>query len=180
MQKKLFIYFIAAFFIVSLGILFVIAYQRLHHPQIHTTPVTTNPVIAVDFSGDKILNQEELIKGEDAILGIRQQVKGSTNSSTDQIFNSVAALERWDTNKDGRLDRKDPIYPHLELVFLSDGGKKRKYVSLEKAGIIAIIFNKEKIGKIKEVSKSTDNLLGRALKANGTEVKIRVISVTVG
>lgn len=178
MHKKIFLYFLIAFFLVSLSTLFVIAYHHVHSPRTIKASTTTNPVIAVDFSGDKILNQEELVKGEDAVLAIRKRKPGS-NESTDELFNSIAALERWDVNKDGRLDKKDPIYPYLELVFFTDNGKKHRYVTLEKAGIIAIVFNKEKIGKIKEIAKSTNNLLGKAIKANGDELQIRVISVSV-
>lgn len=179
MQKKILIYFIVAFLIASLGILFLVAYKEIHRSPNEIAPVVhaTHSVIVVDLNGNGIVDQAELSSGQDAILAIRQISKTPEGGSEIEMFRSFTSLESYDANKDGRLDKLDPIFPYLELLFITEGGKKHKTISLKKADIVAVVFDKEKI-KNPEAVKHEDNLIGKAIKANGKQLDIRVIQVT--
>lgn len=171
MQKKILSLTVVACILGAFAFLFTIAYQRLHHPEPTPAP-QTHLVLAVDLNNNKILNQDEITSAKDAILAVRKP--GSANTSND-IFNSITALEQLDANHDNRLDKKDPIFPYLELVFFT--GKEHKYVPLTKAGITAIIFDKAILAQITNGSNPIGKEIGHAVKKNGEKLSIQIIAI---
>lgn len=175
MQKKYLSYIVIAFIILIFIALLLTAHYFLHQPT-GADARLTHPVIAVDFNNNNVLNQDELLKGQDAILAVRK-IDNRTQKVSDELFHSIAILERLDLNEDGRLNKDDAVFPSLELIFLTDGGKNRKHMTLTEAGIVAIVFNKKSVGKVHEIFKGSDNLIGYALKKDGTRLEIRAIPV---
>ncbi len=179
MQKNWLTKLLVALILIALAGVFVAAFWLVRHPasqDTQTTPkVFTHPVLVVDFSNNKILSEEELKQGSDAILAVR----APHTHNQDELFNSVAALLRLDVNKDNQIDvEHDPIFPYLELIFFTDDGKNRKYVSLKTAGIKTIIINKQRL--LLPAESVVNNLVGEAVMNDGNTRAIRLINVSVG
>lgn len=173
MQKKYLRYLVIAFTIAAFGLLFIISYYQIHQPIAQTPEKTQHPVLIVDFDADKNLNEKDLLLSQDAILAIRPPTK--TGAPNDQAFNSLDALKGLDINKDKRLDKKDPMFKYIELVFFTEQGKGRNYVPLVKANIDAIIL----MQSIRDISNYKNNpLVGYAVKSNGEKVEIRLVPIS--
>lgn len=150
--------------------LFVAAYYFKRHPEVNPVIVKqTHPLLVIDFDNQGLLNTDELLAGSDAIVAVR------TGAHRDELFNSVAALSNLDANRDGHLDEHDPMFVHLELIFFTNGGKGRKYVSLTQAGIKEIILIPHRIKFAPD--SVVDNLAGQAVMRDGTKHDIRLINV---
>jgi len=179
MQKNTISPFIAAFVIVTVIALVIIAdysYRYIHNASAPVpAPVRQHMVLTVDFNGDNALNEKELVLGEDAVLAIRVPNKNGTKD--DQIFNSLDALKQFDTNKDLRLDRNDPVFTRLELAFFSEGGKKRQYLSIDKAHIVAIEFLPQSLTLTAKDKEVASKLVGYAIKEKGQKIQIRLIPI---
>lgn len=168
MQKNKASYLMIAFFILAFIALFIVAYNLVHRSHVTPEKIKQHMVLMVDFNNDGILNQQELLDSEDAILAVRLKDK------KDQLFNGINALQQLDLNKDGRIDKKDPIFPQLELIFFTNKGKTRKYVPIEKAKIQTIILTKQ---EFLNDEKSEQQTVGYALTTDGKKLQIHLISV---
>lgn len=173
MQKTRLSYLFIAFTLAAFGLLFILAYYQIHRPIPQQSFKAQHLVLIVDFNSDKILNEKELLTSQDAVLAIRSQNR--TGKPSDLIFNSLDALKRLDFNKDKRLDKADPMFPYLELIFFKDGGKNRQSMSLSAAGINAIAFTQN----LKDNNSYKNNsLIGYAIKTNQQKLEIRLVPIS--
>lgn len=172
-MKKI-LYFILPLVIVAfIAGLFITAYKTIHKPA-QPIPAYSglHPVLAIDYSGDKILDQEELLKGEDAILTVKDKAHS-------QMFNSIAALRNLDANKDQRLDKKDPLFNQIQLLFFIDKDKNKKYLYLEDAGITAIIFDKTGLAQLNNNTATENIVIGHAVTTKGKSLLIKIVPVGI-
>lgn len=173
--------FIAIFILAVLIILFSFAHHHVRHgfnKNITETLPASHPVMVVDFNNNKIINQQELFDGKDAILAVKS-VDKKTTTPNDQLIGSISALEQLDANKDGRLDKKDPIFDHLELIFFANGGTSHKNMSLAETKIIAIVFRKGILKEIASLTKSNRYVVGEAITSDGRKLLVKVIPVSI-
>lgn len=164
---------ISVLLVLALVALFIAAYHAKHHPSVAKKP--THPVLVVDLHNNGLVMLEDLNKGEDALLVVQPQ---SNDKANEQWISSFDVLERFDVNHDRRIDKKDPIYSRLALLYYPGDATKKKYVSLEKAGIKAIVFGKEELEKLpKSMEEAHHIVAGYVEMADGTTRKISVLPV---
>lgn len=172
-MKKILYFLIPLVIVAFIAGLFITAYKAIHKPA-EPAPIHSgmHPVLAVDYSNDKIINQDELLKGEDAILIVK-------NKANTQMFNSVAALLKLDANQDQRLDKKDPLFTQIQLMFFTEAGKNKKFKTLTEAGITAIVFDKAGLAQLNNNVNAANVVIGRALTEKGKSLLIKIVPVGI-
>lgn len=171
-RKQKMIFGIGLFFLIFF-IIFFIAYQYVHHPVVEKTG--THAVLAIDMNGNNKITQEDIAQGKDAVLAIRSVVN---QTSRHTFFSSIKALIALDVNKDNRIDSGDPTFTQMELVYLQPD-KKRKYVSLEQAGIKAILIYKKKDETLNAKDDLMNDIVGDALLEDGQMRLIRCVEIEI-
>lgn len=171
--------------ILLLGFILFIAYQNkqeLNLDKFQKPTATTHPVLIIDYDGDKKLSQEELLDSEDAVLLVTTSEKDKMDLS-DNLFNSVAALQNMDLTEDYKVDPEEDIYKNFNLMFFENQGKDRKYLSLKQAKINELVFYQTAIKNLTQISAGKgDNLVGYAIEGKGKhreKFEIRVLPVTI-
>lgn len=164
---------ISVLLVLALVALFIAAYHAKHHPSV--AKKSAHPVLVVDLHNNGLVMLEDLNRGEDALLVVQPEAKDKTD---EQWISGFDVLERFDSNHDRRIDKKDPIYSRLALLYYPGDIKKKKYVSLKKAGIKAIVFGKEELQKLPKSLEETHRLfVGHVEMADGTMRNISVLPV---
>lgn len=179
MQKKYNLSFIIVSIALTFALLFVIAYHyvRQDPTKQETPPPALHPVLVVDFNEDNKLSEQELKLSQDAILAIR--APGKPDGGDEEVFNSLDALQRLDINKDKRIDSQDPMFPRLQLMFFTQDGKGRKYISLKDAGITTIVLTPAAVKPVEQkLGDQTYTIVGYAIKINGHKVQIRLVPIS--
>jgi hypothetical protein len=170
MQKKQkMIFGVGLFFLVFMVIIFI-AYHYVHHPIVEKT--ATHVVLAIDMNDNNKITQEDIAQGKDAVLAIRSK------SSKHTFFSSVKVLLALDVHKNNRIDDDDPAFTQMELVYLQPG-KKRKYVSLEQAGIKAILIYKKKDETLNAKDDLMNDIVGDVLLEDGQMRLIRCVEIEI-
>lgn len=172
----------------TLALLFVIAiivlaYSMLRHPHSVAAPIqqflahtpAQNKVVVLDFDDNGLLDEAELMQGRDAVITVHNPAATDTNA--DSLFNSASALQRLDLNKDGEINEKDVIFPYLRLMYFTDGGKGRRYVTFAEAGIKSLVIDQKRLHAITKSLDPQHNLIGEAEFTNGQHHGIRLILV---
>jgi ABC-type uncharacterized transport system permease subunit len=170
-KKKMFLG-IGLFFLVFF-IVFFIAYQDVHHPAVEK--ISSHAVLAIDMNNNNKITQEDIEQGKDAVLAIHST---ANQASKHAFFSNIKALIALDTNKDNRIDSGDPTFSQMELVYLQPD-KKRKYVSLEEAGIKAILIYKKKDETLNTKDDLMNDIVGDALLEDGQMRLIRAVEVEI-
>lgn len=164
---------ISVLLVLALVALFIAAYHAKHHPSVTKSP--THSVLMVDLHNNGLVMLEDLNRGEDALLVVQPKSKDKADA---QWISGFDVLQRFDSNHDKRIDKKDPIYSRLALLYYPADIKKKKYVSLETAGIKAIVFAKEELQKLPKSMEEIHHIVaGYVEMADGTTRKISVLPV---
>lgn len=166
--------------ILLLIILIIIAIGGAYYYYFYTSQKTSQPisyvasneetnVLAIDMDEAEDFSQNEIFKGDDAILAINQP--SETGAARAYIIQSEKVLALLDRNADGRIDSQDPLYWQLELLFFNkDKNMILDATPLWKAGIRAIFINKR-------YGEQLNYLPGTVLMADDSSRKIREVSV---
>lgn len=180
-QRKKYLNFAIGFILllVLFG-LFLVAYNDRHHPSPTTQHQTKNllvhPVLIVDFNNNDEFTQEDLQKGEDAILVVQNN---ATNDKNPEWFNSLAALIAYDINQDKRIDKHDSIFPRLALLYYP-GQSKQKYISLKNAHVKAIVIDKTKLVKLPTEAKEIPEVVTGHIELNNGETRnIKAVAIKI-
>lgn len=176
-RKKNFNFALSLFLLLALAGIFIAAYRYVHQPM--TSIIQKDPVHAlliVDLNNNKKFVQEDLQKGEDAILVVRTK---TIKDNQTEWFSSLAALIMHDINKDNRIDARDPIFSQLALLYYP-GQPQQKYVSLKKAHIKAIVIDKTQLVKLSgKVEQISECVAGHVEFTNGKTRKIKVVAIKI-
>lgn len=177
--------FLGTMSILVLAAIIVMAFLMTHRPEkvapinkLLTKAPRLHPVIVLDFDNSGAVGQVELLRGKDAIITVMHPAK--RGGVTDELFNSVEALRKLDVNKDNIIDKRDPLYSHLQLMFLTSDGKSSRYVSFEQAGIKSIKLQQQWLNE-KAIAglNPENNKVGEAIMINGAKHDLRLVAVVV-
>ncbi len=181
-MKNLAAVFLGVFSVLVLVAIIVMAYLMLHHPAkvaplneiLEKTPLT-HRLVVIDFDDSGLLDEAELMQGKDGIIIVK---KPAGKNKKEELFNSASAFQRLDANKDGRIDASDPMYPYLQLMFFTDNGKNRRYVTFAQADIKSIQIDQKRLNAQQRKSLNPkDNIIGEAILINGKKHVVRLISI---
>lgn len=150
----------------------------LSSAQIQVAPVVRR-VMVVDLDNIGNIGQQGILAGEDPLLGM----KVPTNSPNQTLIDYVDSFDHLgdiDANGDGRLDSSDPMYQSLVLVYFDQTGKPVRLVSLNDAGIRAIVWRK-RLHVPKVLSKLSDKFVSNQrniIMTDESTRKLRIIPVS--
>ena len=121
-----------------------------------------------DIDADGRLDQTGWVQGDDALLVLDQNGNGKIDDGS-ELFgdqngaaNGFIELAKHDNNKDGRIDRLDPVFKALKLYQDINGNgsiEKNELLDLDKMGIKALNLN---------FIQASQNLNGNSLILNGS------------
>ena len=160
----------------------IAAYMMLHHPdkmaalnKLMAQALPQHHLIVIDFDDNGLQDKAELMQGLDGVITVNDP-----NLGVNEAFNSESALQKLDSNKDGRIDRHDARFAYLQLTFFTDQGKQRRYLSFRQAGIDAIKINPQRLYIPLSLPLTVkNNKIGKAFFTNGTQHDVRLIAVSV-
>jgi len=158
--------------IIVLAVLMYLAYT--FYPKLRQgvslMSADTVQVLVIDNKNQHIVGEEDGLIGDDLILAYIPDPMSSEEFDPELItMENLTDLLVFDTNKNGYIDRSDPIYPRLYLGSLDLDGEVIQFVSLSKAAIVAIRFDpallraaskspqREFTGRVGSVHKSDDS-----------------------
>lgn len=124
-------------------------------------------VLAIDFNDDAHFSQNEILYGHDIVLALHT---GEADVHSDDVISSVELLKSLDIDNNGRIDAVDPSFQRLEVIRLTGGGIRKEINSAFKAGIRAVIFEK---------NPNTPDVVGRAILADSTQRQIHIVSIEI-
>ena len=179
-QPKKYFNFVMGFILVLvLFSLFLVAYYFRHHLFAATqqqTKTWVHPVLIVDFNNNGQFIQSDLQKGQDAILVVKNS---ETKDKSPEWFSSLAALIAYDINQDQRIDKQDPIFPKLALLYYP-GQPKQKYISLKNAHIKAIVIDKTKLVKLPGKAEEIPEFTAGHVEFNNGEIRnIKAVAIKI-
>ena len=165
--------------IIALISIFTVAYRLVRNPMSSvTSPKATHTVLIVDLNANGEFTESDLAMGKDAILAIRPVNMKNNNY---EWFSSFDLLSSFDENRDKKLDAKDPIFPHLGLLFHPGDKTRQHFIPLKEAGIITIKLDKQLLTNAQAVSKKTKPEIraGYVIMKGGGKREIRIIQVNI-
>lgn len=103
-------------------------------------------ILAVDYSGQGVLSQKTILEGQGALLLIKKPPTGATLNYT--FVTSLQEFASYDMNGDNLINLKDPAYSDLSFLYVNQKENTKKVISLEKAGVRAILLNSAAIKEV--------------------------------
>lgn len=144
------------FFIAVLAIFTVALFIFIFHPhdlsQSEPIPAPSNPTTEADAQATEVdpgiiytlvidstdapgSEMEQVVTGQDPLLIF---MNGKIYS-----FNQLESLVLFDEDKNGIIDANDPRFNNLHLARLDAKNKRLSHTPLNKAGVVAIVYNPE-------------------------------------
>jgi len=130
----------------------------------------------IDLDGTKDFSLNGIMAGHDGVLTIH--VNDNPNIHQEDIIQSKGVLLQFDSNHDGMIDERDPVYQHLEVVFFNKQGGQLTHTLLKYMGLRAILLDPTLVAQAVKARPSIHaNTVGVAVFADGSQRLINQVSI---
>jgi hypothetical protein len=148
MASKVVILSILIFALLSLGAFK--AYSLFYRPLVHHLNPDMQIIGIITLDNSHEVTKHSILNGDSMILGVDhstllyqkllQKIPQLKYLALDEFF-SVYNLHLLDSNLDGLITSKDPIFEHLCIIHFGSEGSKNNIKTLPAAGIKSIYIN---------------------------------------